>query len=81
MIEADGLTKDFGSLRAVEDVSFQCRLGEIFGLLGPNGAGKATTLRMTSTILKPTSGTARVMGFDVDRDGRKVRSSYGNTSP
>ena len=77
MIEAEGLTKDFGSLRAVNGVSFQCKPGEVFGLLGPNGAGKTTTLRMISTVLKPTSGTARVMGFDVRKDSRSVCANIG----
>ena len=77
MIEAEGLTKDFGSLRAVNGVSFQCKPGEVFGLLGPNGAGKTTTLRMISTVLKPTSGTARVMGFDVRKDPRSVCANIG----
>lgn len=77
MIEAVELAKDFGSLRAVDSVSFECRPGEIFGLLGPNGAGKTTTLRMISTVLRPTGGTARVLGFDVQRDARKVRANIG----
>src|SRR5687768_14431853 len=66
----DGLTKTFydesrGEVRAVDGVSFECRPGEIFGLLGANGAGKTTTLRMLSTILRPSDGSARLMGHDI----------------
>ena len=63
--------------RAVDDVDFDCRPGEIFGLLGLNGAGKTTTLRMLSTALTPTSGRASVAGFDVVRQSRQVRENIG----
>ena len=81
-VVAEELTKTFfdesrGEVRAVERVSFACRAGEILGLLGSNGAGKTTTLRMLSTILRPSSGTARVMGHDIVRDPEAVRRSLG----
>jgi ABC-2 type transport system ATP-binding protein len=73
VIEATGLTKIYGSIKAVEDLSFKLRKGEILGLLGPNGAGKTTTIGMLTTIIKPTRGTARVCGYDVQRDKSEVR--------
>ncbi|MFC1571962.1 ABC transporter ATP-binding protein [Candidatus Eisenbacteria bacterium] len=66
-----------GEIRAVDGVNFQCTTGEIFGLLGLNGAGKTTTLRMLSTALTPTSGTAVVNGFDVRNRAQDVRASIG----
>ncbi len=85
MISADTLVKRYhdparGDLLAVDHVSFECREGEIFGLLGPNGAGKTTTLRMLATLLKPTSGTAVLNGYDVVRESEKVRASIGYLS-
>jgi len=82
MIEAQGLVKRFrdkkrGEVRAVDQVSFRCRPGEIFGLLGANGAGKTTTLRMLATILTPSEGTATVAGYDVRKEPQKVRSCVG----
>jgi ABC-2 type transport system ATP-binding protein len=77
VIEARGLTKKFGGLVAVNDISFNVGHGEIFGLLGPNGAGKSTTISMLCTILKPTSGTALVNGYDVTRHPAHVRKSIG----
>jgi sodium transport system ATP-binding protein len=82
MIEARHLVKRFrdkkrGTVTAVNDVSFSCRAGEIYGLLGANGAGKTTTLRMLATILEPSEGTAIVAGFDVAKDAQKVRSHVG----
>ena len=62
---------------AVDGVSLQIRQGEVFGLLGPNGAGKSTTIRMLCTLLEPTSGTARVAGYDVIREAGKVRQNLG----
>ncbi len=81
-VEVEGLTKTFydetrGEVRAVDGVDFACRPGEIFGLLGPNGAGKTTTLRLLATILKPTAGTARVMGHDIVQAPEAVRRSLG----
>ncbi|MHB8541896.1 MAG: ABC transporter ATP-binding protein [Candidatus Acidiferrales bacterium] len=82
MIEALQLCKSFrdkkrGDIRAVENVSFTCEPGEIYGLLGANGAGKTTTLRILATILAPSSGTATVAGFDVVREPQKVRAHVG----
>src|SRR3984893_17085431 len=82
MIEAQGLVKRFrdkkrGEVRAVDQVSFRCRPGEIFGLLGANGAGKTTTLRMLATILPPPKATAAVAGYDVRKEPQKVRASVG----
>lgn len=77
MIEARGLARQFGSLQAVRDVSFQVGKGEVFGLLGPNGAGKTTTISMMSTLLRPTAGVATINGFDVVRDRSEVRRSIG----
>ena len=82
MIEAVNLTKTFkdkkrGVVRAVDDVSFRCEPGQIYGLLGANGAGKTTALRMIATLLKPVSGSATVAGFDVVKDGAKVRAAVG----
>jgi len=77
MIEVKDLTKEFGSLVAVDAISFAVERGEVFGLLGPNGAGKTTTLSMLSTILKITSGTATVNGFDVAKHPSQVRRLIG----
>ncbi|NQU68198.1 MAG: ATP-binding cassette domain-containing protein [Candidatus Marinimicrobia bacterium] len=63
--------------KGVDDISFTCQPGRVFGLLGPNGAGKTTTLRMISTILKPTSGTISVLGFDTTRQASEVRNHLG----
>ncbi|MEM5869759.1 MAG: ATP-binding cassette domain-containing protein [Candidatus Aenigmatarchaeota archaeon] len=76
-IETFNLTKDFNGLRAVNNVSIQINQGEIFGLLGPNGAGKTTFISMLCTILKPTSGTAKVNGFDIIKEKDQVRKSIG----
>lgn len=66
-----------GEIKAVDSISFECHEGEIFGLLGANGAGKTTTLRMLSTILTPTSGTASIMGNDVVQNPEGVRKNLG----
>src|SRR6266850_2630251 len=66
-----------GEVRAVDSISFDCREGEVFGLLGANGAGKTTTLRMLSTILAPSSGTANILGHDVVLDSQGVRKNLG----
>ena len=81
-VKVHGLSKVFvdegrGEVRAVDDVSFDCRAGEIFGLLGANGAGKTTTLRMLSTVLAPTGGEALVRGFEVRRNPQSVRRNLG----
>jgi sodium transport system ATP-binding protein len=82
MIEARHLTKTFkdkkrGLITAVADVSFTCQPGRIYGLLGANGAGKTTTLRLLATLLKPTSGSARLAGHDTQTAGAQVRANVG----
>lgn len=77
MLELKNLTKKFGEITAVNDVSLSVGRGEVFGLLGENGAGKTTTLRLLATMLKPTSGTAVMGDFDLIRDPEKVRGSIG----
>jgi len=77
MIEIEGLSRKFGKLIAVDNVSFQVSKGEIFGFLGPNGAGKTTMINMLCTLLKPTSGTASVNGYDVMKQRRQVQRSIG----
>ena len=82
MIEVDRLVKIFqdgsrGPIKAVHEVSFEVRPGEIFGLLGPNGAGKTTCLRLLSTLLQPTGGTARVAGHDIRTEPDQVRRNIG----
>jgi sodium transport system ATP-binding protein len=84
-VRVNNLTKLFhdeprGDVYAVNGVSFECYSGEIFGLLGANGAGKTTTLRMLSTVLRPTSGSASVMGHDVETAPELVRRSLGFSS-
>jgi ABC-2 type transport system ATP-binding protein len=76
-IEVEGLTKRFGAFTAVDDIRFAVEQGEIFGLLGPNGAGKSTLIRMLTTLILPTAGTARVNGFDVRTQPDGVRRSIG----
>jgi ABC-2 type transport system ATP-binding protein len=78
-IEAIDLVKRFGTAAAVDGVSFTVPPGTVLGLLGPNGAGKTTTVRMMTTLTEPTSGTARVAGFDVRREPDKVRRNMGLT--
>jgi len=76
-IEVDHLTKKFGELVAVNDISFNVAQQEIFGLLGPNGAGKTTLIRMMTTLTPPTSGTARIAGHDIRTDANGVRFAMG----
>jgi ABC-2 type transport system ATP-binding protein len=71
------LVKSFGEIRAVQGVSFSVAAGEVFGFLGPNGAGKSTTINMLCTLMKPTSGSAEVAGFDVVRERDDVRRHIG----
>ncbi len=77
MIKCTQLTKDFGGFRAVEDVNLHVPAGAVLALLGPNGAGKTTTVRMMTSILAPTSGTAVIAGYDVVRYPAQVRASVG----
>jgi ABC-2 type transport system ATP-binding protein len=76
-VEVFGLTKKYGSITAVDNVSFDVVEGEIFGFLGPNGAGKTTLIRMLTTLLKPTQGNARVVCCDVVKEPEKVRQQIG----
>jgi ABC-2 type transport system ATP-binding protein len=76
-IEAEALVKEFDGHRAVDGISLHVDPGEIYGFLGPNGAGKSTTVHMLTTLLPPTSGTARVAGFTVTTQGASVRASIG----
>jgi len=76
-VEVIGITKKFGSIIAVDNVSFALTKGEIFGFLGPNGAGKTTLIRMLTTLIKPTSGEAKVAGWDVARKPDRVRREIG----
>lgn len=78
LIETNDLTKHFDSLTAVDGITIDIAEGEILALLGPNGAGKTTTVRMLSSILKPSTGYARVAGNDVVRDARRVRHIVGH---
>lgn len=77
VIELNGLTKKFGDFTAVDNVSFNVKEGEVFGFLGPNGAGKTTTVSMLSTLQEPTSGAAKVNGYDIVKEKDKVRGSIG----
>ncbi len=77
MIEVHNLSKSYGDFIAVSDVSFSASKGQIVGFLGPNGAGKTSTIRMLSTYLPPTSGTAKVAGFDIVAQADKVRQKIG----
>ena len=76
-VDIDNLSKYFGSFCAVDRMTFGVKHGEVFGLLGPNGAGKSTLIRMLTTLVVPTSGHARVNGFDVGREADAVRKSIG----
>ena len=76
-IETKSLSKIFGTVNAVDDISFAVENGEIFGFLGPNGAGKSTTMMILTTLLKPTFGQALVSGFDVSAQANKVRQNIG----
>ncbi|HEX3697282.1 MAG TPA: ATP-binding cassette domain-containing protein [Polyangia bacterium] len=77
MIEVESLTKDYGPTRAVDKVTFNVHKGEVLGFLGPNGAGKTTTMKMLTCFLAPTSGRAKVAGFDVFDESLEVRKRIG----
>ncbi|MBU0518945.1 ATP-binding cassette domain-containing protein [bacterium] len=82
MITVENLSKYFsdkkrGVIKAVDDVSFQCKPGEVYGLLGPNGAGKTTTLRLLSTVLRPDSGKVSICDYDVINQSSEVRQHIG----
>ena len=79
-VEVVNLTKQFDSFTAVDGISFSVRGGEIFGFLGPNGAGKTTTIRMLLGLLRPTSGSATVLGYDIVRQPQEIRQRIGYMS-
>ena len=76
-IQVQNLTKWYGNLAALNEVSFDVKKGEILGFLGPNGAGKTTTMRILTGYMPPSSGTARVAGYDVFNDSIEVRKRIG----
>src|SRR5512136_105640 len=77
MIQVTGLTKDYGTRRAIENLTFEANQGEVVGFLGPNGAGKTTTMRILAGYIPPTFGTAQVAGFDVVEESMEVRRRVG----
>jgi len=77
MIQVENLSKKFGNILAVDNVSFEIKDGSIFGFLGPNGAGKTTTIRMLSTLIKPTSGNVIIDGRELSKNGEYIRSILG----
>lgn len=77
MIEVKNLTKKFKNLTAVDNISFSVNQGEVFAFLGPNGAGKSTTIKMLTTLLRPSEGSISVNGFDTAKDQDEVRRSFG----
>lgn len=76
-IETKGLTKYYGKVRGIIDLSFQIKEGEIFGFIGPNGAGKTTTIRLFLSLLFPTSGTGKIFDYDIVKDGPKIKKIVG----
>jgi len=72
-VEVKNLEKHYGAIQAVKGISFNVNEGEIFGLIGPNGAGKTTVLRVISTLLKITSGSVKIMNYDIEKDADKIR--------
>jgi ABC-2 type transport system ATP-binding protein len=79
-VRAEELTKEFGDFTAVDHISFRITTGEIFGFLGPNGSGKTTTIRMLLGLLRPTMGSATVLGYDIERDAEQIRKRIGYMS-
>jgi len=77
LVRAEGLKKSFGAVDAVRELSFQLAPGEVVGLLGPNGAGKTTTLKLLLGLLRPTEGSATVLGLDCTRQARQVKARLG----
>src|SRR6187431_101044 len=79
-IEANELTRTFGSFTAVDHISFDVKVGEVFGFLGANGAGKTTAIRMLTGLLAPSGGTARVAGYDVYTESEQIKHAIGYMS-
>ena len=77
IIEVDHLTKYYGKSRGIKELSFSVEEGELFGFIGPNGAGKSTTIRLLLSLIHPTSGSARVFGKDVTKEGPDIRKQVG----
>ena len=77
ILEVDNLRKEFGTLVAVNNISLSVEKGQVWGLIGPNGAGKTTLLRMLATVLRPTSGSVRLLGFDLAKEYLKIRRHIG----
>src|SRR5215831_10967462 len=77
MIVCRGLTKSFGSLRAVDDLNLTVYSGELFGFLGPNGAGKTTSIKMMTGLLRPSGGTATIGGFDIQTEPLRAKAVLG----
>jgi len=77
VLETDGLTRRFGDLTAVDGVTISVEVGEVFALLGANGAGKTVTMKMLTTLLRPSAGNARVAGFDIVHHAAQVRRVIG----
>ena len=77
MIEVSGLTKNYGKIRAVDNLSLTIKSGEVFGLLGPNGAGKTTTIRLLTTLSRPDSGSTRIDGVDVEKNPLEIKKKIG----
>ncbi|RMD77173.1 MAG: ATP-binding cassette domain-containing protein, partial [Chloroflexi bacterium] len=78
-VETIDLVKRYGLLTALDHVNLQAPVGQIYALLGPNGAGKTTLLSILTTLIPPTSGTARILGYDVSREAAEVRRRLGVT--
>jgi ABC-2 type transport system ATP-binding protein len=79
-IDVRGLTKRFGAVTVVSDVTFDVHTGEVFAFLGPNGSGKSTTIRMLCGILQPTAGEASVLGYDIRTDAEQIKQHIGYMS-
>lgn len=77
MIEVEQLSKSYGPYRGISDVSFSAKVGDILGFLGPNGAGKTTTIKMLTTCLAPSGGTAKIAGYDIRQEAARVREHIG----
>jgi ABC-2 type transport system ATP-binding protein len=76
-LQMTNLTRRFGTMTAVDDLTLRVEAGEVFGLLGPNGAGKSTAIKMLTTLLAPTAGSAQVAGYDIQRQASEVRRVIG----